>query len=144
MHLAIFITICESFLGIDPHFGLWKKIFFAKRHCNPNGPFVTGGVGFSVRKDVRYFAFPMRESVQGWRHKWFYMRDERAPTLCSGRPKFVDVLEAKPKKSWKNIVRAEESATVEELYGRIQELRTSGGQVMLGTEFVALFLKRRI
>ena len=26
LHLSIFITICEAFLGIEPHFGLWKKI----------------------------------------------------------------------------------------------------------------------
>ncbi|KAK1665057.1 hypothetical protein QYE76_053216 [Lolium multiflorum] len=49
-HLAIFITICESFLGIKPHWGLWKKIFFVKRHCGNNGPYVMGGVGFVVRR----------------------------------------------------------------------------------------------
>ena len=26
LHLAIFVTVCESFLGIEPHFGLWKKV----------------------------------------------------------------------------------------------------------------------
>jgi hypothetical protein len=65
LHLAIFITICESFLGIDPHWGLWKKIFFVKRHCGNNGPYVVGGVGFVARKEAKYFNFPMRESVQG-------------------------------------------------------------------------------
>jgi hypothetical protein len=30
LHLTIFITLCEAFLGIDPHWGLWKKIFFVK------------------------------------------------------------------------------------------------------------------
>ena len=63
LHLAIFITLCESFLGVDPHFGLWKKIFAIKRHNNKKGPFVIGGVDFTVRKDVKYFEFPMRESV---------------------------------------------------------------------------------
>jgi hypothetical protein len=28
---------------------------------------VVGGVGFVVRKEVNYFNFPIRESVQGWR-----------------------------------------------------------------------------
>jgi hypothetical protein len=65
LHLAIFITICESFHGIDPHWVLWKKIFFVKRHCGNNGPYVVGGVGFVVRKEAKYFNFPMRESVQG-------------------------------------------------------------------------------
>ncbi|KAM0903136.1 hypothetical protein ACQ4PT_018917 [Festuca glaucescens] len=52
LHLAIFITTCEAFLGIDPHWGLWKKIFFVKRYSSNNGPFITGGVGFVVRKEV--------------------------------------------------------------------------------------------
>jgi hypothetical protein len=63
LHLAIFITLCEAFLGIDPHWGLWKKIFFVKHYNCNNGSFVTGGVGFFVRKDVNYFNFPIRESV---------------------------------------------------------------------------------
>jgi hypothetical protein len=50
LHLAIFITTCEAFLGIDPHCGLWKTMFFVKRYSGSNGP---------------YFNFPMRESVQG-------------------------------------------------------------------------------
>jgi hypothetical protein len=96
LHLAIFITTCEAFLGIDPHWGLWKKIFFVKRYSSSNGSFITGGVGFVVRKEVNYFNFPMRESVQGWRLKWFYLRDPSTagPNTCL--PKFVDVLEAMP------------------------------------------------
>ncbi|KAK1617954.1 hypothetical protein QYE76_023471 [Lolium multiflorum] len=65
LHLVIFITRCEAFLGIDPHWGLWKKIFFVKRYKFGSGSFVTGGVGIVVRKQANYFNFPMRESVQG-------------------------------------------------------------------------------
>ncbi|KAK1631089.1 hypothetical protein QYE76_005404 [Lolium multiflorum] len=32
LHLSIFITVCEAFLGIEPHWGLWRKIFYVKRH----------------------------------------------------------------------------------------------------------------
>jgi hypothetical protein len=24
LHVAYFITLCEAFLGVDPHSGLWK------------------------------------------------------------------------------------------------------------------------
>ncbi|KAK1600849.1 hypothetical protein QYE76_018838 [Lolium multiflorum] len=99
LHPAIFITIRESFLGIDPHWGLWKKIFFFKRHCRNNDPYIVGGVGFVIRKEAKYFNFSMRESVQGWRQKWFYLRDQQAPNHRFNLPKFSDVLEAKPKKS---------------------------------------------
>jgi hypothetical protein len=27
LHIACFITLCESFLGIDPHFLLWRALF---------------------------------------------------------------------------------------------------------------------
>ncbi|KAK1682543.1 hypothetical protein QYE76_043391 [Lolium multiflorum] len=73
LHLSIFITVCEAFLGIDPHWGLWRKIFYVKRHNDSNAPPVVGGVGFVVRKDVDYLDYPMKESVQGWRNKWFYL-----------------------------------------------------------------------
>jgi hypothetical protein len=75
LHLTIFITLCETFLGIEPHWGLWKKIFFVKRYNSSSGSFVTGGVGFVVRKEANYFNFRMRESVQGWMLKWFYIKD---------------------------------------------------------------------
>jgi hypothetical protein len=55
----------EAFLGIDPHWGLWRKIFYVKRHNGNDGPPVVGGIGFVVKKEVNYFNFPMRESVQG-------------------------------------------------------------------------------
>lgn len=144
LHLAVFITLCESFLGIEPHWGLWKRIFFVKRLCNANGPYVVGGVGFAVRKEAKYFKFPMRESVQGWRQKWFYIRDQPTESQPSGLPKFKDVPEAKAKKSWRNVLTAEEKPIAEELYRRVLELKESGGQTMLGTEIAALFLKRRI
>ncbi|KAK1630972.1 hypothetical protein QYE76_005287 [Lolium multiflorum] len=66
LHIAIFITVREAFLGIDPHWDLWRKIFYVKRHSGGEGPHVIGGVGFVVRKEVNYFNFPMRDSVQGF------------------------------------------------------------------------------
>ncbi|KAK1665043.1 hypothetical protein QYE76_053202 [Lolium multiflorum] len=64
LHLSIFITVCEAFLGIDPHWGLWRKIFYVKRHNDSNGPPVVGGLGFVVRKEVDYFDYPMKESME--------------------------------------------------------------------------------
>jgi hypothetical protein len=114
LHLAIFITLCEAFLDIEPHFGLWKKIFFVKRYSCSGGTFVISGVGFVARKEVNYFNFPMKESVQGWRLKWFYIRDSSAAD--SQLPQFSDVLEAKPKKSWKNILSPDEKSTVDKFF----------------------------
>ncbi|KAK1641990.1 hypothetical protein QYE76_059795 [Lolium multiflorum] len=46
LHLSIFITVCEAFLGIDPHWGLWRKIVYVKHHSGNDGPHVVDGVGF--------------------------------------------------------------------------------------------------
>ena len=142
LHLAIFITLCEAFLGIEPHFGLWKKIFFVKRYNSSGGSFVIGGVGFVVRAEVNYFNFPMRESVQGWRLKWFYIKD--SSTIQSQLPRFSDVLEAKPKQSWKNIISPDEKPAVDKLFDRFLRIKEADGQTMIGTEVAAVFLKRRV
>jgi hypothetical protein len=143
-HLAIFLTICEAFLGIDPHWGLWKNIFFVKRHSGGIGPYVIGGVGFIVRKEVNYFNFPMRESIQGWRSKWFYLRDLPALGHRSDLPEFEDVLEATPMISWQNILTTDAKVVADKLYEKVLELKNAGGQTMSSTEGAALFLRHRI
>jgi hypothetical protein len=80
---------------------------------------MVGGVIFVVRKEVNYFNFPMREFVQGWRQKWFYLRDHPASGHRSNLPTFEDVLEAVPKKSWQNAVAAEEGEVADQLYEKI-------------------------
>jgi hypothetical protein len=50
----------------------------------------------------------MRESVQGWQQKWFYLRDHPATGHRSNLPPFEDVLEAMPKKSSQNTLTVEE------------------------------------
>ncbi|KAK1619037.1 hypothetical protein QYE76_024554 [Lolium multiflorum] len=116
LHLSIFITVGEAFLGIDPHWGLWRKIFYVKRHNDNNGPPIVGGVGFLVRKEVDYFDYPRKESVQGWRNKWFYLRDASVPGRRSNLPPFEDVLIAQPKNSWRNALYPEERAIADKLF----------------------------
>jgi hypothetical protein len=52
----------------------------------------------------------MRESVQGSRLKWFYLKDSSAAKMRL--PKFVDALEVVPKKSWKNILTPEKKTVI--------------------------------
>jgi hypothetical protein len=47
-----------------------------------------------------------------------------------------------PKKSWHNALTAEENEVADQLYEKILDLMSVGGQMMCGTEVVALFLKR--
>jgi hypothetical protein len=84
----------------------------------------------------------MRESLQGWILKWFYIKDSSVAKMRL--PMFVDVLQAVPKKSWKNILTFEEKPVVDRLFDRILRIKESDGQTMMGTEIVAIFLKHRI
>jgi hypothetical protein len=49
-----------------------------------------------------------------------------------------------PKKSWQNTLNVEESEVADQLYEKILDLKSAGGQMMCGTEVVALFLNRRV
>jgi hypothetical protein len=65
LHIAYFITLCESFLGIDPHWVLWKFLFRLRPSIllakNPE----LGGAIVSVRSESHYLEFNMAVSVQG-------------------------------------------------------------------------------
>jgi hypothetical protein len=77
LHIAYFITLCESFLGTDPHWILWKFLF---RLCPSvsldKNPELGGGV-VSVHAELHYLDFNMAVSVQGWRKKGFYIKDQK-------------------------------------------------------------------
>ncbi|KAK1651544.1 hypothetical protein QYE76_069349 [Lolium multiflorum] len=67
LHISIFITLCEAFLGVQPNWALWKHIFFYRRNGSPNVAYNIGGVVISVRPTVDYFDVKLPDSVQGWR-----------------------------------------------------------------------------
>ena len=54
LQIACFITLCECFLGVHPHWGLWKRLFFVKRQTvkNTGGCFAVEGLSVQVRGDV--------------------------------------------------------------------------------------------
>ncbi|KAK1617131.1 hypothetical protein QYE76_022648 [Lolium multiflorum] len=86
----------------------------------------------------------MKESVQGWRNKWFYLRDPAVSGRRSNLPLFDDVLAAQKKKSWQNALSPEEKATADELFEQIVTLKNTGGLTMCGTEVVSVFLQYRV
>ncbi|KAK1684753.1 hypothetical protein QYE76_045601 [Lolium multiflorum] len=69
LHVAIFITLCECFLGVPPNWALWKRIFCLRRNGSHNATYNIGGVVVCVRSDVEYFDVKFPDSVQGWRKR---------------------------------------------------------------------------
>jgi hypothetical protein len=43
LHIATFITLCEAFLGIKPHFALWRCLFWVVLSF-PSSAFLAMGV----------------------------------------------------------------------------------------------------
>jgi hypothetical protein len=83
LHIGCFITLCESFLGVDPHWTLWKFLFCLRPSVSLSKNPELGGVVVSVRTEAHYLEFSMTTSVQGWRKKWFYIKDQKSPPLIN-------------------------------------------------------------
>jgi Putative gypsy type transposon len=90
LHLAAFVTLCEAFMGIAPHFLLWKYFFHVRgatsiRDGRPRPTF--GGAVILLRsgKGGDYFSLPLLSSNKGWSSEWFAIRNF-APEL----PAFSD------------------------------------------------------
>jgi hypothetical protein len=71
LHIACFITLCESFLGIEPHFLLWKYLFWLRPSVSLAKKPELGGAVIYVCTESQYLEFSMAASVQGWKKKWF-------------------------------------------------------------------------
>jgi hypothetical protein len=84
LHIACFITLCECFLGIEPHWTLWRRIFVIRRPFQ----FQTGGFSCQVRPDVSYFSLQMPKNNPGWRTKWFYAKDKSSDGKTFGLEEF--------------------------------------------------------
>jgi hypothetical protein len=65
LHIACFITLCESFLGIDPLWVLWKFLFRLHPSVSLAKNLELGGAVVSVRSESHYLEFKMAQSVQG-------------------------------------------------------------------------------
>jgi hypothetical protein len=78
LHIACFITLFEALLGIDPHWGLWRRIYYLCQHSSKEEVHDVGGAMIVVRADMQFFKFPFTDSVQNWRNKRFYVKDQKS------------------------------------------------------------------
>ncbi|KAK1601402.1 hypothetical protein QYE76_016677 [Lolium multiflorum] len=122
LHISIFITLCECFLGTHPHWGLWKRIFYLRRNNSRNVVYNVGGVCICVRPDVDYFDVKFPDSVQGWRKRWLYIQDEYVNSQEYGIAPFEAAEEILRRRSWDAEATAEERMATEALMKRIHQL----------------------
>jgi hypothetical protein len=87
----------------------------------------------------------MAASVQGWRKKWFYIKDQKISSSDQyGIAPFNASKEVKKLTSWDSPPTEVEMEEIKPLLARIQELKGGRGGALSGTQLMVFFLQRRV
>nr|CAE03811.2 OSJNBa0027H09.11 [Oryza sativa Japonica Group]CAE76082.1 B1340F09.20 [Oryza sativa Japonica Group] len=137
VHIANFVHVCEAFLGIRPHFALFRRIFFLKPQPNKSKPCVVGGAGFQLRGTLsqKYFFMPFKTSNKGWHANWFYVQNPEPalPEYSCLPPVYQD--------TWNSLPMGDEAAQALELMESMLKLKEQGLQ---GEQITRHFIKCRL
>jgi hypothetical protein len=84
LHIATFITLCEAYYGIEPHFNLWNYFFRIWLQSDLDAKVVILGcveVHVWPRQGADlYFLLLVSNPPVGWQRGWFFLRND-APAL---------------------------------------------------------------
>jgi hypothetical protein len=136
-HTDVFVHFCEAFLGIKPHWILFRKFFRVKPQPSASNPRVVGGAGIQMQEDAaeQYLSYKLIDSDQDWKAKWFYITNHHP-----GLPK-PSRKQPKHRAWWNTEPTMQEGIQLPELLARIKVLREAG----LRAEHVAFsFMKHRV
>ena len=87
---AVFVALCEGFLGVEVHWDLWVHLFRGELYTDsvqgqPRRYARAGGLMLHVRGQSANLYNPSRLTTNnaGWTRGWFYLRndDERLPAF---------------------------------------------------------------
>ena len=92
LHIAGFITVCEAFLGMEPHVDFFRWIFSGQA-LSEGKPVRIASVGvFALQKKPSASGanpvYSPYDSNQGWHGEWFYIRnpvEAPFPAFTGGR-----------------------------------------------------------
>ena len=73
LHISSFIVVCEAFLCITPHFGLWLKTFNVKPKMIEGRHTECGGAVISKGADAPWPKGSFPEVSSSWQREWFYI-----------------------------------------------------------------------
>ncbi|KAK1618841.1 hypothetical protein QYE76_024358 [Lolium multiflorum] len=144
LHISIFITLCECFLGVHHNWDLWKRIFCLRRNGSHNVTYNICGVVLCVRSDVEYFDVKFPDSVQGWGKRWLYVHEECPDSVEYNIAPFDGGAKIIRRRSWDAEATEEEKTVIEALMSRIHKLQNTRGKELLGIQITAYFLRIRV
>ena len=79
LNISAFIIVCEAFLRIKPHFGLWLKTFNVKPKVVGGRQAECGGAMVGKMPNVTWLEGSFVETIKGWQSGWFYITEPRDP-----------------------------------------------------------------
>ena len=133
--MSIFVHLCEAFLGIEPHFELFRFLFHLKPQPDSYVLDVVVGAGLQLRqgKDKVYIPYKLSSKVIDWKPKWLYIENqwETLPAITPGPPIRRPEWNKKPGND----------SQIPELLDRIASLRQSH---ITGDAVVFDWMRRRI
>jgi hypothetical protein len=133
LHITYFITLYESFLGIDPHWIIWKFLFRLRPSVSLAKNPELGGAIVSVRAESHYLEFNMAISVQGWRKKWFYIMDQKTASSDNFGIAPFDANKSLTKlTSWDSPPTEVKVENIKPLLTRIQSQKSTTGGRLIG------------
>ena len=87
LNISAFIVMCEAFLRITPHFGLWLKTFNVKPKVVSGQQAECGSAMVGKMPNVTWPEGSFVETVKGWQSVWFYITESRG-TNWAAAPAF--------------------------------------------------------
>ena len=84
MHISIFIHFFEAYLGVLPHFNLFRYLFWLKKKGG-GGSRVVDSVYLQLYDGMvgEYITIPLNTSLKGWNVMWFYMKQSHPAIRCN-------------------------------------------------------------
>jgi hypothetical protein len=132
------------FLGIEPHWILWKFLFRPRPSVALSKKPELGGAVVSVRTEVHYLEFTMAASVQGWKKKWFYIKEQKNSSSDQYDIAPFDAnKELKKLSSWDSPPTETEMEDIKPLLTRIQALKSGSGGALSATQLMSFFLQQQ-
>ena len=75
LNITAFIVVCEAFLRIRPHFGMWLQIFCMKSKIVSGQQAECGGAMVGKMPNVTWLEGTYVDTIKGWQSVWFYITE---------------------------------------------------------------------
>jgi hypothetical protein len=117
--ISTFIHLCEAYLGMTPHFHLWRHFFEMKKTGKAG---VVGSMGFMLRQNMKSecvdLALP--DNTTGWKQGWFYLNNPALalPTRMGRAPV--------PYPEWTNQLASWDIEELQPLLDDLEQLKAEG------------------